>query len=64
MFGVYQKFVSGFMILIMIAGEKWQSKIKRTLQMMEDHATDVLLITNLDEIACKCREQHRCCMIF
>lgn len=40
------------MILIMIAGETWQSKIKRTLQIMEDHATNVLLITNLDEIAC------------
>lgn len=33
------------------AGETWQNKIKRTLQMMEDQAVDVLLITNLDEIA-------------
>lgn len=31
------------MILIMIAGETWQSKIKRTLKIIEDHATDVYL---------------------
>jgi hypothetical protein len=37
---------------MIIAGETWQTKIKRTLHKMEDKDVDVLILTNLDEIAC------------
>ncbi|XP_078325608.1 xaa-Pro aminopeptidase ApepP-like [Crassostrea virginica] len=36
---------------LQFAGETWQSKVKRTLQMMNEQNADVLLLTNLDEIA-------------
>ncbi|XP_062606883.1 xaa-Pro aminopeptidase 1-like [Saccostrea cucullata] len=32
-------------------GETWQSKIKRTINVMEERNADVLVLTNLDEIA-------------
>ncbi|XP_048774945.2 uncharacterized protein LOC125679619 [Ostrea edulis] len=36
---------------LQLAGESWQMKIKRTLHEMEDKDIDVLVLTNLDEIA-------------
>ncbi|XP_056013188.1 uncharacterized protein LOC125679618 isoform X3 [Ostrea edulis] len=36
---------------LQLAGESWQTKIKRALHEMEDKDVDVLVLTNLDEIA-------------
>ena len=41
-----------FHFKIIIVGETWQTKIGRTLQKMQDKNDDVLVLTNLDEIAC------------
>ena len=40
-----------FHFKIIIVGETWQTKIVRTLQKMQDKNVDVLVLTNLDEIA-------------
>ena len=41
-----------FHFKIIIVGETWQTKIARTLQTMQEKNADVLVLTNLDEIAC------------
>lgn len=39
-------------IHVTIVGETWQTKINRTIQKMAERDADVLVLTNLDEIAC------------
>lgn len=37
---------------VTIVGKTWQAKINRTIQKMAERDADVLVLTNLDEIAC------------